>query len=529
MFKHQLRLLVCMAGIVLFGPTAAQQWEARFFNPKPLADDVVLTLPCDGAMTFRKVLVPGIKPLDDFGVTLGAEESNQRHLEQAHPAHIAGSFTAAPPATGRYYLLGKYEVTELQYQAVMQDACPKPAMKLMLPKTALSWFDAMQFSDRLNLWLRKNASDKLPKEDGALGFVRLPTEVEWEFAARGGNSVGSSEFRESRYPMADGLNKHVWFAGSQSANGKLQLVGLLAPNPLGLHDILGNADEMMFEPFRLNKLDRFHGQAGGFIVRGANYLTPEADIRTAWRQEQVYYQTNEANRPRMSGFRLALVSPALTSVQRSKQIEQEWALLGTAPSAPATPSAGTTNQSAGSSTLDRLSNLMSGLKDDKLKKELEALRTDLRSSNQMRDEQRGVAIRSALQQGAFMCVLANREGRFFDLLSKNFQENCAKVESLEESDQARCKTMKRNLDGRKSAQDLAVSLYSDTLVEAGTIYTMTMIEPEARAKKQQLLARKTNNLDTYLDTYVKHLGEYIKDKKIRQDHWLNSCKAVPNN
>jgi hypothetical protein len=56
-----------------------------------------------------------------------------------------------------------------------------------------------------------------------------------------------------------------------------------------------------------------------------------------------------------------------------------------------------------------------------------------------------------------------------------------------------------------------------------------MIEPEARAKKQQLLARKTNNLDTYLDTYVKHLGEYIKDKKIRQDHWLNSCKAVPNN
>ena len=225
MFKHQLRLLVCMAGIVLFGPTAAQQWEARFFNPKPLADDVVLTLPCDGAMTFRKVLVPGIKPLDDFGVTLGAEESNQRHLEQAHPAHIAGSFTAAPPATGRYYLLGKYEVTELQYQAVMQDACPKPAMKLMLPKTALSWFDAMQFSDRLNLWLRKNAPDKLPKEDGALGFVRLPTEVEWEFAARGGNSVGSSEFRESRYPMADGLNKHVWFAGSQSANGKLQLVG----------------------------------------------------------------------------------------------------------------------------------------------------------------------------------------------------------------------------------------------------------------------------------------------------------------
>jgi hypothetical protein len=224
-----------------------------------------------------------------------------------------------------------------------------------------------------------------------------------------------------------------------------------------------------------------------------------------------------------------LVAPALTSIQRSKQIEQDWALLGTAPSAPAAtnPTAGAPSGSA--STLDRLSSLMTGLKDDKLKKELEALRTDLRASNQTRDEQRGVAIRSALQQGAFMCVLANREGRFFDALNKNFQEECAKADSLGESDQNRCKAMKRNLDGRKPALDLALNLYSDTLVEAGTIYTMAMIEPEARAKKQQLLARKSNNLDVYLDTYVRHLSEYIKDKKIRQDHWLTTCKTVVNN
>ena len=529
MFKLHWRLVVLSVLFAVGHSAQAQPWEPRFFNPKPLADDVVIPLPCEGSLTFRKVLVPGAKPLDDFGVTLGAEESTQRHLEQAHPAHISGSFTAPAPATGRYYLMGKYEITELQYQAVMQETCPKPAMKLMLPKTAISWFEAMQFSDRLNIWLRKNATDKLPKEDGATGFVRLPTEVEWEFAARGGNTVGSTEFREARYPMADGVNKHVWFAGSQSANGKLQLVGLLAPNPLGLHDMLGNADEMMFEPFRLNKLDRFHGQAGGFIVRGANYLTPETDIRTAWRQEQLYYQTSDANRPRTSGFRLAMVAPALTSIQRSKQIEQDWALLGTAPSAPAAATPGAGAPAGGTSTLDRLSSLMTGLKDDKLKKELEALRTELRASNQTRDEQRGVAIRSALQQGAFMCVLANREGRFFDALNKNFQEECGKSDSLGESGQNRCKAMKRNLDGRKPALDLALNLYSDTLVEVGTIYTMAMIEPEARAKKQQLLARKSNNLDVYLDTYVRHLSEYIKDKKIRQDHWLTTCKTVVNN
>ena len=529
MFNRTVRNIVLSTTLAVCALAHAEQWEPRFFNPKPLPEDVVLPLPCDGAMTFRKVSVPGAKPLDDFGVTLGAEDSAQRHLEQAHPAHIAGSFTASGPGTGRYYLLGKYEITELQYQAVMQDTCPKPAMKLMLPKTGISWFDATQFSDRLNIWLRKNAADKLPKEDGVPGFVRLPTEVEWEFAARGGNSVGSAEFREARYPMPDGLNKSVWFAGSQSANGKLQLIGLLTPNPLGLHDILGNADEMMFEPFRLNKLDRFHGQAGGFIVRGANYLTPESDIRTAWRQEQLYYQATDANRPRTSGFRLALVSPALTSVQRSKQIEQDWAALGAAPSVPTTPGSTTAAPGAAPSTLDRLSSLVSGIKDDKLKKELETLRTELRASNQTRDEQRGVAIRSALQQGAFMCVLANREGRFYDVLNKNFQEDCGKVDTLGDAEQNRCKVMKRTLGGRKAAQDLALNLYSDTLVEAGTIYTMAMIEPEARTKKQQLLARKTNNLDVYLDTYVKHLSEYIKDKKIRQDDWLAACKAVINN
>ena len=530
MFKLQWRVAVLSVLIALGHSAHAQQWESRFFNPKPLADDVVIPLPCEGSLTFRKVLVPGAKPLDDFGVTLGAEESTQRHLEQAHPAHIAGSFTAPAPATGRYYLMGKYEITELQYQAVMQETCPKPAMKLMLPKTAISWFEAMQFSDRLNIWLRKNATDKLPKEDGATGFVRLPTEVEWEFAARGGNTVGSTEFREARYPMADGVNKHVWFAGSQSANGKLQLVGLLAPNPLGLHDILGNADEMMFEPFRLNKLDRFHGQAGGFIVRGANYLTPETDIRTAWRQEQLYYQTSDANRPRTSGFRLAMVAPALTSIQRSKQIEQDWALLGTAPSAPAATNLTAGAPSGSASTLDRLSSLMTGLKDDKLKKELEALRTGIRAANMDRDEQRGIAIRSTLQQGAYMCAMVKREGIFYDSFLNFYNQTCKNPSSLSDADRSDCTgKWKLILDERLRALDLAMNIYSDALVEAGLIYNLAMIEPEFKAKRQQIVDRKRSNLPAFLDSHYGHLLDYMKDKKVRQDHWLATCKAVVNN
>jgi hypothetical protein len=328
------------------------------------------------------------------------------------------------------------------------------------------------------------------------------------------------------FPMPDGMNKYVWFAGSQSANGKLQLAGRLLPNPLGLHDILGNADEMMFESFRLNKLDRFHGQAGGFIVRGANYRTPESDVRTSWREEQTYYREAEPNKQPTAGFRLVLIAPSLTSTNRSKEIEKGWEELGTRGNAPtATP--GSATPAATPSSVERLSNLMSGLKDDKLKKELEMLRTELRSSNQVRDEQRSIAIRSALQQGAFMCVLLNRDGRLLDDIQKTYNASCLKTESQSKEAEIRCNAFKKNIETRLGAQEVTLGLYSDSLVEAGAIYTLDNVTPEVPVKRQQLLARNKSNLGLYLDTYWSHFSGYLSNRKITQTEWLAGCKAVP--
>ena len=171
---------------------------------------------------------------------------------------------------------------------------------------------------------------------------------------------------------------------------------------------------------RLNKLDRQHGQAGGYIVRGGNYLTPQAELRSALRQEQPYYASaGEQNKLKTSGVRLALVAPVLTSRERIKQVEQDWKKLGT-PAA----SAATVSKPASQDPVAEIASIASGVQDDALKQQLEKLRGDLRANTQARDEQRDQAIRSELQLGAFLCTKLKDDGKFLDTLEGNFKRSC---------------------------------------------------------------------------------------------------------
>jgi hypothetical protein len=324
-------LLVVLLLAVSAGIAAASSSTKNIdCNPSPADDDLVLPMPGGLSMVFRPVFLgTGNAPYGLKRVTLGGDGENFKE----HPTAVAigGAFIA--PRNGRpdwLYYIGKYEVTEAQYTAVVgvqaRDQKRSGNWSGITPAVNLSHQEVESFIDRYNQWLYANALDRIPKNDGAPGFVRLPTESEWEFAARGGSQVSDDQF-DRRLPYDGSLAEYEWFAGPTSAHNKLQPIGKLKPNPLLLYDMLGNAAEMTSS---LYQLEYYQGRIGGFVARGGSFMTNESEMRASQRSEQPFYAVRNQNGPPLPyrrddmGFRLVLSSLVIPTTHASQVLSNAW-------------------------------------------------------------------------------------------------------------------------------------------------------------------------------------------------------------